>query len=84
MIGNFAANPAGEEVLQDADVLLSVGTHFRSNETKSYKLVLPGCHVQIDLDKAPRRSYPVTLWPPRRSGQDACRADSGPSGRLRD
>ena len=62
VIGNFAASPAGQERLQDADVLLSVGTHFRSNETKSYKLVLPGLHVQIDLDKAALgRSYPVTL-----------------------
>jgi acetolactate synthase I/II/III large subunit len=62
VIGNFAASPAGQELLQDADVLLSVGTHFRSNETKSYKLVLPGRHVQVDLDKAALgRSYPVTL-----------------------
>ena len=65
VIGNFAASPAGQELLQDADVLLSVGTHFRSNETKSYQLVLPGRHVQIDLDKAALgRSYPVTLGLP--------------------
>jgi acetolactate synthase-1/2/3 large subunit len=62
VIGNFAASPDGQALLEEADVLLSIGTHFRSNETKTYKLVLPAVHVQIDVDKAALgRAYPVTL-----------------------
>lgn len=62
VVGNFAATPGGAELLEDADVLLSVGTHFRSNETKSYKLTLPATHIQIDVDAAALgRAYPVTL-----------------------
>ena len=62
VIGNFAAAPRGSALLADADVLLSIGTHFRSNETKTYKLKLPATHVQLDVDKAALgRAYPVTL-----------------------
>jgi acetolactate synthase-1/2/3 large subunit len=62
VIGNFAASPDGQALLAEADVLLSIGTHFRSNETRTYKLVLPSVHVQIDVDKAALgRAYPVTL-----------------------
>lgn len=62
VVGNFAASPGGEALLREADVLLSVGTHFRSNETKSYKLALPDKHIQVDVDKAALgRVYPVIL-----------------------
>lgn len=58
-IGNFAANPACADVLAEADLLLSVGTHFRSNETRDYELVLPRPHVQIDVDpRSLGRAYP--------------------------
>lgn len=58
-IGNFAANPACAELLAEADLLLSVGTHFRSNETRDYALALPRPHVQIDIDPdALGRAYP--------------------------
>ena len=40
-IGNFAASAAGQPLLADADLLLSIGTHFRSNETADYALRLP-------------------------------------------
>jgi acetolactate synthase-1/2/3 large subunit len=61
VIGNFAATPAGSALLAQADVLLSVGTHFRSNETAHYKLALPATHIQVDLNPAALgRSYPVT------------------------
>lgn len=60
VIGNFATTPAGRALLADADVLLSVGTHFRSNETADYSLELPAAHIQIDLDAdALGRSYPA-------------------------
>ncbi|MFJ6631567.1 thiamine pyrophosphate-binding protein [Streptomyces sp. NPDC091376] len=52
VIGNFATTPAGRALLADADVLLSVGSHFRSNETADYGLALPGAHIQIDVDAA--------------------------------
>lgn len=62
VVGNYAASPRGQELLAAADVLLTVGTHFRSNETRDYALRLPGKHVQIDLDSdALGRAYPTDL-----------------------
>ncbi|MFE4306078.1 thiamine pyrophosphate-binding protein [Streptomyces sp. NPDC056891] len=60
VIGNFATTPAARALLADADVLVTVGTHFRSNETADYTLELPPAHIQIDLDAAALgRVYPV-------------------------
>ncbi|MFD7922112.1 thiamine pyrophosphate-binding protein [Streptomyces sp. NPDC059740] len=60
VIGNFATTPAGRSLLADADVLLSIGTHFRSNETADYSLQLPAAHIQIDADAAALgRAYPA-------------------------
>lgn len=62
VIGNFATTPAGRALLADADLLLTVGTHFRSNETADYGLQLPGAarHIQIDVDAAALgRVYPA-------------------------
>jgi len=50
VIGNFASTPQVAPLLAEADLLLSVGTHFRSNETKSYHLPLPTPHIQLDVD----------------------------------
>ncbi|MFE5052996.1 thiamine pyrophosphate-binding protein [Streptomyces sp. NPDC056637] len=50
VVGNFATTPAGRALLADADVLVTIGTHFRSNETADYGLELPAAHIQIDLD----------------------------------
>lgn len=61
-IGNYATAPAGQALLEEADVLLSVGTHFRSNETATYGLRLPATHVQLDIDSAAiGRVYPVKV-----------------------
>ncbi|MGH3220606.1 MAG: thiamine pyrophosphate-binding protein [Streptosporangiaceae bacterium] len=61
-VGNYATAPAGQALLDDADVLLSLGTHFRSNETHTYQLRLPATHVQVDIDPAALgRAYPVKL-----------------------
>jgi acetolactate synthase-1/2/3 large subunit len=61
-IGNFATSPATRALLHDADLLISVGTHFRSNETAQYTLELPQRHVQIDVDPAALgRAYPVDV-----------------------
>jgi acetolactate synthase-1/2/3 large subunit len=61
-VGNYATMPAGQALLDEADVLLSVGTHFRSNETATYGLRVPAAHVQIDVDPdAIGRVYPVKV-----------------------
>ncbi|MEY9846580.1 thiamine pyrophosphate-binding protein [Streptacidiphilus sp. MAP5-3] len=60
VVGNYASAPAGRALLAEADLLLSVGTHFRSNETHDYRLAVPDAHIQIDLDPAaPGRVYPA-------------------------
>lgn len=60
VVGNYAATPGGQELLDEADLLLSLGTHFRSNETRDYALRVPVTHVQVDLDPAAvGRVYPV-------------------------
>ena len=59
-IGNYGTAPATRQLLDQADLLLSLGTHFRSNETDDYGLRLPAAHVQVDLDPAALgRVYPV-------------------------
>ena len=60
VIGNFATTPAGRALLADADVVVTVGTHFRSNETADYGLRIPEAHIQIDVDAAALgRVYPA-------------------------
>jgi acetolactate synthase I/II/III large subunit len=60
-VGNYATSPGGRALLADADVLLSLGTHFRSNETADYTLTVPLAHIQVDLDPAaPGRVFPAT------------------------
>jgi acetolactate synthase I/II/III large subunit len=62
VMGNFAATASGASLLAEADLLISVGTHFRSNETRHYKLPLPGAHVQVDVDaNAIGRVHPATV-----------------------
>lgn len=59
-IGNYGNSPLGRALLADADVLLSLGTHFRSNETGDYSMPVPAVHVQVDLDEnAIGRVYPA-------------------------
>jgi acetolactate synthase-1/2/3 large subunit len=61
VVGNFATAPAARALLAEADVLLTVGTHFRSNETADYTLQLPAAHIQIDADAAALgRVHPAT------------------------
>jgi acetolactate synthase-1/2/3 large subunit len=61
-VGNFAADPASADLLEAADLLVSIGTHFRSNETRDYALPLPTPHVQIDIDPAALgRAYPCDV-----------------------
>ncbi|WP_028923129.1 thiamine pyrophosphate-binding protein [Pseudonocardia acaciae] len=62
VIGNFAANPAAADLIAAADLLVAIGTHFRSTETRHYGLRLPERQVQIDIDPAALgRVYPATV-----------------------
>ncbi|WP_116113416.1 thiamine pyrophosphate-binding protein [Austwickia chelonae] len=59
-IGNFAATEAVRPLVEEADCLLTVGSHLRGHETDDFGLPLPSTHVQIDLDTdAIGRNYPV-------------------------
>ncbi|WP_038170547.1 thiamine pyrophosphate-binding protein [Tomitella biformata] len=59
-IGNYGNLPGGRALLADADLILSLGTHFRSNETGDYTMPVPAVHVQVDLEaRAIGRVYPV-------------------------
>lgn len=51
-VGNFGTSQAGRALLAEADLLVTVGSHLRSNETGDYSLPLPTSHVQIDVDPA--------------------------------
>ncbi|WP_310961325.1 thiamine pyrophosphate-binding protein [Nocardioides terrisoli] len=62
VVGNFASNPGLDALIADADALLSIGSHFRSNETRHYHLPLPSPHVAIDVDEAAvGRVYPAEV-----------------------
>lgn len=62
VVGNFAATDAVAPLLEQADCLLTIGSHLRGNETKNFELALPATHVQIDLDAdALGRNYPIVV-----------------------
>ncbi|MFJ5958376.1 thiamine pyrophosphate-binding protein [Paenarthrobacter sp. NPDC092416] len=62
VIGNFASSPGAARLIRESDLLLSIGTHFRSNETQHYALKLPTPHIQLDVDPATvGRVYPADL-----------------------
>lgn len=60
-IGHFASYPEVQKLLQQADLLISMGVRFRSNETASWKVTVPSEHINIDIDYlAHNRNYHVT------------------------
>ncbi|MDO2934629.1 thiamine pyrophosphate-binding protein [Paeniglutamicibacter sulfureus] len=62
VIGNFATTPEATALIADCDLFLSIGTHFRSNETKHYAMALPTPHIQINIDPAAiGRVYPADI-----------------------
>lgn len=62
VIGNFATTPEAAALIADCDLFLSIGTHFRSNETKHYAMELPTRHIQINIDPAAiGRVYPAEI-----------------------
>lgn len=50
LVGNFPTTDAVEPLLGEADLLVTVGSHLRGQETKAFQLALPQRHVQIDVD----------------------------------
>ena len=54
----FGATPAVEQLYQSCDLMLVVGSHLRSNETRTYTVKLPRNLIRIDADLAARgRGY---------------------------
>lgn len=49
-IGNFAATPQVSKLLEEADLLLSVGVRFRGDQTYDWTLPVPENHINIDLN----------------------------------
>lgn len=57
-VGHFGADPLTRSFLKKADLLISVGVRFRSNETSGYSVVTPERHINIDADyMAVNRNY---------------------------
>ncbi len=57
-LGAFGAAPAVEKLYAGCDWMLVVGSHLRSNETKTYTLKLPATLHRVDADPAARgRAY---------------------------
>ncbi len=61
-IGYFSLDAAIAELYPQCDLLLAVGTRFRSNETRTWQLPLPSPRVQIDVAaELIGRNYPVDV-----------------------
>jgi acetolactate synthase-1/2/3 large subunit len=55
----FCSAAAVEKLYADCDWMAAVGSHLRSNETKTYTLKLPSAFYRVDADPAARgRAYP--------------------------
>jgi acetolactate synthase-1/2/3 large subunit len=62
-LGVFGAAPPVEELYDSVDFMLVVGSHLRSNETRTYNLRLPLSRARIDVDPAADgRGYPSDLF----------------------
>jgi acetolactate synthase-1/2/3 large subunit len=62
-IGNFANFEAVGRFIESADVVLSVGVRFRSNETAGWQYKIRGIHIGIDVDiRATNRNYAHDLF----------------------
>jgi acetolactate synthase-1/2/3 large subunit len=60
-IGHFASYQPVRELLAAADLVLSVGIRFRSNETANWKTRIQSTHISMDADlMAFQRNYPTT------------------------
>ncbi|GGK04333.1 hypothetical protein GCM10007063_28340 [Lentibacillus kapialis] len=61
-IGNFAADPAVEALFDKSDLLISIGTHFRGEETNDWATPVPSEHIGINADpEALNLNYETTF-----------------------
>lgn len=61
-IGNFPLNAEALPLIQEADLLLTVGSHLRGNETSNFSLPLPEMHIRIDVDEdSLALNYPASI-----------------------
>ncbi len=61
-LGFFANDPDVRKLLGSADLLISVGTRFRGNETGYWDVGVPANHIGIDIDpNAVNRNYPHSM-----------------------
>lgn len=57
-IGHFAANPLTKKLIEESDLVISIGVRFRGNETSNWKISVPKEHISIDADwQAMNRNY---------------------------
>ncbi|HUZ74666.1 MAG TPA: thiamine pyrophosphate-binding protein [Stellaceae bacterium] len=62
-LGVNGGAPPVEKLYETVDFMLVVGSHLRSNETRTYNLKLPAVRARIDVDPATEgRSYPSALF----------------------
>jgi acetolactate synthase-1/2/3 large subunit len=62
VVGNFATMPAARDLIGEADLLISVGSHFRASETVQGTVPFPAAHVQIDVSaEAIGRVFPAAV-----------------------
>ena len=62
-LGAFGASPPVEQLYESVDFLLVVGSHLRSNETRTYNLRLPLARGRVDVDpRAETRGYPCEIF----------------------
>jgi len=58
-LGAFTIAPSVEDLYREADLMVVVGSHLRSNETRTYVTPLPADLVRVDVDAAADgRGYP--------------------------
>lgn len=62
-LGAFHNSAAVEKLLQEADLLVVVGSRLRSNETKTYSVVFPENIIQVDANPvAQQRNYKIVQF----------------------
>ncbi len=61
-LGPLSAQPAMDQVIAEADVILAVGTRFQGGSTRNWSVELPGKLIHIDADPSViGRNYAATI-----------------------
>jgi acetolactate synthase-1/2/3 large subunit len=62
-LGGYGGAPPVEKLYESVDFMLVVGSHLRSNETRTYNLKLPAARGRIDVDPAAEaHAYPSEIF----------------------